>query len=115
MQRRSKTQEPVDKRQEFIRTARRVYVKDADVEKHGYFPGCKKCDPEPQYSPNQTFALHSAKHRLRIMEALANTPLGHARLKMALGRIDHSLAEIVQRGNKRRLPGGELHDHCAPA
>ena len=88
----------VEKREEAAeaptRNARRVYIKPADIAQFGYTSGCPKCEHEMKYGAGRCTIAHSETCRRRIMEELAKTPEGQARIARAVERIDRTTAEL---------------------
>ena len=81
---------PGEARQERVPLARRLYIYDKDLKTHGYTKNCPKCQSIIVYGPNvQGTMNHSEECRKRIMEALASTPEGLARI--ARERARHSI------------------------
>ena len=83
---RDKLDDAVQPKSDDIRVARRLYIKKADVEAFGYTEGCVKCDHDLKYGFGRTTKGHSDPCRQRIMEELAKTPAGMARIQAAAGR-----------------------------
>ena len=52
------------------RSARRLYIRQADLERFGHTVGCPRCDHALRYGPNRTSAAHSTARRARILERL---------------------------------------------
>ena len=77
-----------------VQLARRVYIKPADIAQYGYISGCPKCEHEMKYGAGRSSAPHSEKCRQRIMEDLAKTDEGQARIARASARLDIAAREL---------------------
>ena len=72
------------------RMARRMYIRQEDLDKHGYTQGCPKCDHLLTHGPSTGAIAHSEACRARLMEAIAASPGGKERLqKMETRRNDY--------------------------
>ena len=74
---------------------RRIYIKQTDLDKHGYTEHCPRCDhlreARPGKAPN-----HSEACRARITAAIAATPEGAARLQASEERADRFIADQIE-------------------
>ena len=87
---------------------RRVYTRRADYEQFGFTSGCPCCEHEMKYGPGRTTRPHSERCRARIMDELAKTESGRARLGFAADRMDRALAEHLEQNDARQaLAQGE--------
>ena len=59
--------------------ARRVYIRQKDLDDFGYTTGCPKCEHTLRYGPNRSTLNHSDRCRDRITARLAETPEGRHR------------------------------------
>ena len=66
-----------------ITKARRIYIRQKDLDDFGYTAGCKRCDHIIAYgsaSANKTSINHSDACRARLMGEIEKTPAGRARI-----------------------------------
>ena len=86
---------------------RQVYIKPADIKKHGLTRGCKKCDHERLYGPGRTSAGHSKLCRDRIINEMSKTPEGRIRIAAAAERLDFTVSELGQQ-HRADGPQGDM-------
>ena len=87
---------------------RRLYIKKADLEEHGYTDGCPGCIAA-QFG--LTAQGHTESCRARIEEALKATEEGARRLIAAKVRRE----EVAERRGQKRLPDHAAEDEAEPA
>ena len=75
---------------------RRVYIKQADLNRFGYTQGCKRCQHILMYGPSSGTMPHSDACRARIVAELSNTEDGRARLERLTERTDRYIAEHMK-------------------
>ena len=75
---------------------RRVYVRQDDLNVHGYTKGCKRCQHILTYGPGTGTMPHSGACRERIMSELAKTEKGRLRLARMNERADKFIAEHMR-------------------
>lgn len=78
---------------------RRMYVKLADLQKHGYIAGCSGCKALEQGGPRTG---HNEACRSRISQLLSSMPEGQKRVYEARRREDMYLAEQVRKTEEER-------------
>ena len=78
-------------------TARRVYIRAADLSAFGHTRGCPRCEHELVYGPNRCGKPHSDTCRSRIMGELAKTEAGRLRIGAATDRLDKTVADMGER------------------
>ena len=83
--------------------ARRIYIRQSDYEAHGLTDHCPRCEHTKRYGPGRTTKPHSQECRDRIVEELAKTPEGQARIKSATERAEKSVAEHIE----QQVPSAE--------
>ena len=75
--------------------ARRVYITAKDFEEHGHTEGCKGCKwAQTKMAGNRP---HSEECRARMEAAMKQTEDGKGRLKRAQDRMDHAIAEKMEK------------------
>ena len=77
--------------------ARKVYIRQEDLQAFGYTRECAKCQHEIQHGPNKSGKPHSAACRARSMEELNKTEAGRMRIQAATERLDRTVAELGER------------------
>ena len=78
---------------------RRMYVKLADLQKHGYTAGCSGCKALEHGGPRTG---HSEACRSRISQFLSSMPEGQKRIYEARRREDMYLADQVRKTEEER-------------
>ena len=75
----------------------RFYIRQDDLNEHGYTKHCPKCQHiiahGPSMSPNMS---HTAQCRVRATQAVAGTPQGQARIQKLNQKEDMYLAEHLR-------------------
>ena len=92
---------------------RRAYIRQKDLDAHGYTEGCPKCTHIRVYgSASDTSAPHSQACRDRIMSEWLKTEEGQRRLKQIFDKSDKYLAEYVEkhRADAAAAPQGGQED-----
>ena len=86
-----------EERKERVPQARRIYIRQNDLDKHEYANNCPKCQSIIVYGPNtqSSFPL-SEVCRQRIMAEWAKTEAGQTRPRRAQERGDRYIAEKTQ-------------------
>ena len=59
---------------------KKLYISQADLDAHGYTPGCKKCASILAYGQGKTTTPHSVACRARIEQQLSESDAGKLRL-----------------------------------
>ena len=86
-----------EERKERVPQARRVYIRQNDLDEHGYTKNCPKYQSIIVYGPNtQSSTPHSKECRQRIMAEWPKTEAGQTRLRRAQERGDRYIAETIQ-------------------
>ena len=76
--------------------ARRLYIRQKDLEDHGYTPNCPRCDHIVAYGHRDAQnSNHSETCRRRILEELSKTEEGKARIDKANVRGERFAAEQI--------------------
>ena len=91
--------------------ARRLYIKQSDIDNHGYTDGCPRCDHLRAYGSEGATMPHSEACRDRLVEAISRTPEGAARLQKAEQRATRYFAKQFPGDFAPQLPAPE----AAPA
>ncbi len=94
---------------------RRLKITIQTVRKYGLTDGCPQCDHIKAFNETKNGLGHTEKCRKRILEDMAKTTEGAARLHDDEVRINRGLAEAVRIGDKTRaaelpLPLEDAHD-----
>ena len=91
-----------------VAKARRVYIRQKDLEDFGYTDGCKRCDHTIAYGPNKTSVPHTEACRRRLMDEMSKTPAGQARLAQMTERENQFLENRFEKGD---FAQGEKHEN----
>ena len=76
--------------------ARQLYIRQQDLDDHGYTDECPRCDAIRKYGPRQATQPHTDACRKRLEAAIAATPEGRKRIEAAQLRINRHNAEQVE-------------------
>ena len=85
---------------------RKLYILPKDLELYGYTPGCKKCQSYLGGGKVNFTGSHSDACRTRLMNELAKSPEGAARIARIVDKADHYLADRLAEGDQRVAQGG---------
>ena len=78
-------------------TIRRLYIRQDDLDTHGYTQHCPKCQHIMTYGSETPATMsHSTQCRNRITEAIGATPAGRARLDKLVEKENRHLAEHIR-------------------
>ena len=69
---------------------RRLYIRQSDLDSHGYTQDCPRCQHIIIYGAKQTSINHSEQCRSRIMEAISRTPEGQARIQKMMAKATNT-------------------------
>ena len=99
--------------QDKVAISRQVYIKPADLERFGLTKGCPRCEHQISHGPGRTSKPHSHRCRARIMDELAKTPEGQARIGAAADRLDRTAADMGEqhRADIPQRETGEMVHH----
>ena len=89
--------EPAVRPEEKIVQTRRVYIRQADLVKHGYTKNCPRCQHIMTHGANTGTMPHSEECRRRIMEEIGKTPEGRARIEKMAARSEQFLEDHARR------------------
>ena len=90
-----------EERKERLPQARRVYIRQADLNAHGYIKNCPKSQSIIVYGPStHPSTPHSEECKQRSMTEWAKTEPGQARLQRARTRSDKYIAEEIRENVK---------------
>ena len=92
------------------RLFKRLYVRQADLDAHGYSPDCPRCQHTVKHGPNKTQIPHTEACRDRIMAKLRETEAGQRRIAEHEARTNQQMAEQHQQRQE-----GEVTEMNAPA
>ena len=95
-----------EKPEESITKARKMYIRQADLDVFGYTAGCKKCQSILGRGKGEASTPHSDICRKRIMTEMAKTDEGVERLARINERVDRYVAERVEEGDQHAPQGG---------
>ena len=79
---------------------RRMYLRKADFDKHGYTAGCNACDALRE-GRSRAGIIHSEHCRKRLIDLLKDTSDGQERLQANADREERFLARAVEQADKR--------------
>ena len=97
--------------------AKRLYIRQRDLEQHGYTANCPKCDHITQYGngkESQNYN-HSEACRRRLLDEIAKSEEGQRRIAQAELRAQRSIAEHLERVEGPRPPAAAQGEIAAPA
>ena len=101
---------------ERVAQVRRVYIRQEDLDRHGYTKGCKRCQNILVYGPKSSTVPHTDECRDRIMAEFAKTEQGRVRLARMNERADRFIAEHMRQqiegtstAVQGRDDGGQAH------
>ena len=90
---------------------RRAYIRQNDLDDHGYTEGCPKCTHIRVYGNTSNFSTpHSEACRDRITNEWLKTAEGQRKLKQVLDRSDKYLDEYARRTEPQAAPQGGQED-----
>ncbi|CAK9097534.1 Retrovirus-related Pol polyprotein from transposon TNT 1-94 [Includes: Protease [Durusdinium trenchii] len=80
---------------------RRLYIRQADLEFHGYTGGYDACAAIRE-GRNRSGILHSEHCRKRVIEALGTTDVGRLRLEREKEKEELYIAKVIEEDDKKR-------------
>ena len=89
---------PPESRKEHVPQARRAYIRQKDLDAHGYTKNCAKCQSIILYGPQASSTPHTDECRARIEAEWAKTEEGRARLQQAENRTDRFIELKIREG-----------------
>ena len=95
-----------EKPEEIIMKARKMHIRQADLDAFGYTAGCKKCQSILGRGKGETSTPHSDICRAMTMAKMAKTDEGIVRLARMNERVDRYVAERVEEGDEHASQGG---------
>lgn len=86
--------------QDRLAQSRRLYIRQADLDQHGYTKNCQRCQHIIVNGPGAANIQHSEECRTRLTEAINKLPEGQLRIQKIMHRGDRFLAEYLRRANE---------------
>ena len=95
--------------------ARKMHIRQDDLNASGYTPGCKKCQSILGLGKGKTSTAHSKTWRARIMAEMAKTDEGIVRLARMSERVDRYVANgLTKETNMLRRGIASNAPHAVP-